>query len=304
MGTANIYVDRVTKYYGRVRALDNVSLSIEEGQIFGIFGPNGAGKSTLFRTISGLTRPNYGEVFVRGAPVSLNYTRVRRHVSQLLELPEVYDYMTLWEYLRFFARMGKVEPRLIDGLVWDWIMNIGMIDQAHQPIRGFSIGQRQRMEIARAFLTNAKIVLLDEPFIALDIAITERLHRYFDDWVREGRLIVITSHNLDAALKFVDEFAILSRGRVVDRVSMTDQHEVLITVRTDDAAGTAVTLEGIENVVIQSVGATDVKVQCGQETVPEMVKRLVEDGAVIYEVREENLIEALYRRALKNARRR
>jgi len=304
MGTADIYIDGVTKYYGRVRALDNVSLAIEEGQIFGIFGPNGAGKSTLFRTITGLTRPTRGEVYIRGAPVSLNYTKVRRHVSQLLELPEVYDYLTLWEYLRFFARMAKVEPRLIDGLVWDWIMNIGMLDQAHQDIRGFSIGQRQRMEVARAFLTNARIVLLDEPFIALDIAITERLHRYFDDWVREGRLIVITSHNLDAALKFVDEFAILSAGRVVDRVRLDEQHEVLLSIRTDDATKAAGTLEGMDDVIIQAVRATKVHVQCGSDTVPGIVRRLVEDGAEVYEVREENLIEAMYRRALRDARRR
>jgi len=183
-------------------------------------------------------------------------------------------------------------------------MNIGMLDQAHQDIRGFSIGQRQRMEVARAFLTNARIVLLDEPFIALDIAITERLHRYFDDWVREGRLIVITSHNLDAALKFVDEFAILSAGRVVDRVRLDEQHEVLLSIRTDDATKAAGTLEGMDDVIIQAVRATKVHVQCGSDTVPGIVRRQVEDGAEVYEVREENLIEAMYRRALRDARRR
>ena len=154
--------------------------------------------------------------------------------------------MTLREYLTFFAGLAAMRPDLVHRPVWMWTRRIGMTGQASRTIREVAIGQRQGTEIARAFLTDADIVLPDEPFIALDITITERLHRFFRAGVRGERLLVITLHNLETAWKFVDEFLLIDRGRIIERVSLTSEHDIFVRVRPENTAETAGIIDDVD----------------------------------------------------------
>ncbi len=205
----------LVKQYPRVRALDGVSLEVKEGEVFGLFGPNGAGKTTCLRILSGLTKPDAGEATVCGVDVRRNPTDVRRRLGILIDIPFPYEEMSVHEYLTFFARMAGVPPAEIPTKV-HWAMDfLGQTQHALNRIGRLSMGERQRTELARVFLSSAKAIFLDEPFSNVDVSMRMGLRRALRDWVSGGGSILFTSHNLLESETIVDRFAFLHRGRVV-----------------------------------------------------------------------------------------
>jgi ABC-type multidrug transport system ATPase subunit len=204
----------VTKLYGPLKAMDDVSLSVREGEIFGIFGPNGAGKTTTVRALAGLTRFDYGEITVCGIDVKYSPNAVRKYVSVLMELPYLYEYMRARQYLRFFARLSNIPILKLDTSIKQALALVEMWDQRNKKIITMSSGQKQRLELARVLLSNAQVLILDEPFTMVDIDMRRKLREFLKAWCGSSRCIFYTSHNIIESEHIVDRFSFISNGRI------------------------------------------------------------------------------------------
>src|SRR5881392_2889315 len=188
----------LVKQYPRIRALDQVSLEIKEGEVFGLFGPNGAGKTTCLRVLSGLTQPDQGSATVCGIDIRVPYEEV-----------------TVRRYLSVFAEMAGVPRPDIPAKV-EWTMSLlGVTPHADSRIGKLSMGERQRTELARVMLSTARMLFLDEPFSNVDVSMRIGLRSILREWVSRGGSILFTSHNLLESEAIVDRYAFLHLGRII-----------------------------------------------------------------------------------------
>lgn len=203
-------VDRVWKFYGDYPALRDIHFSVGDGDCVALLGRNGAGKTTLLRIIAGLSRPAKGQVRIQGGDVRDQQTR--RRIGILGHGIAVYDELSALENLRIFATLyGAENP---SKTAMEWLERTGLDRVKDGLVREFSRGMRQRLAVARAFLHNPSVLLLDEPFTALDdraIAVLQGLLRQARD---EGRTIVMSTHQLREALELATHVVLINRGRI------------------------------------------------------------------------------------------
>ncbi|MGD9962678.1 MAG: ABC transporter ATP-binding protein, partial [Thermoplasmata archaeon] len=209
-----IEANGLVKDFKTVRALNDVSLKVDRGEIFGFFGPNGAGKTTCIRVLCGLTRASFGDANVLGIDVTRHPVHVRDNVAILSEETRFYEEMTPRKYLNMFGKfmlMSRVERmRGMD-------LAIGLADLksfADRRIAQLSQGQRQRVALARVLMADVPLMFLDEPFEGIDIMHRRRLREYLREYVSRGNTVFFTSHNLIEAEHIVDRFAFINRGKI------------------------------------------------------------------------------------------
>jgi heme exporter protein A len=203
-------LDQVWKFYGDFPALRQISFELPEGVCLALLGRNGAGKTTLLRILSGLMRPGRGSVRVLGADP--RDTMARARIGVLGHGLALYDELSALENLTLFARLyGLKDPR---GAAGQWLERVGLAASASSLVREFSRGMRQRLAVARAFLHEPELLLLDEPFTALDDRAVTTLQDLLRDAVRQGRTVVLSTHQLREALELATHVALLVRGRL------------------------------------------------------------------------------------------
>ena len=212
--------ENLTKVYRDRIVVDGVEFSIRGGEIFGLFGPNGSGKSTILRMLTGITRPNRGTVRIRvnrhAISVVSDPLAVREHASILTETPALYEGMELYDYLHFYGRLSRIPEDALSQRVLEAVSIVGMEDHLYRPLRQMSMGERQRVEIARVFLKDSPIIFLDEPFNGIDITTRREIRDYLKHvWLNENRCIFFTSHNLLESEHFVDRFAFIYQGKII-----------------------------------------------------------------------------------------
>jgi heme ABC exporter ATP-binding subunit CcmA len=209
----------VWKYYGDFPALRDISFSVEPGACMALLGRNGAGKTTLLRIIAGLSRAARGGVSVFGKDTRERETR--RQIGIIGHGISLYDELSALENLRLFARMYGVE----DGgrTVSEWLERTGLDKVRDGLVREFSRGMRQRLAVARAFLHDPSVLLLDEPFTALDDRAIALLQSLLRDAIAQGRTIVLSTHQLREALELATHVALLVRGRLAHTGERTAQ---------------------------------------------------------------------------------
>lgn len=210
-----LHLEGVTKPYGSRRApllaLDNVSLRVPRGQLFGLIGHNGAGKSTLFKLVLGLITPSQGRIQVNGCAVNgPDFRTTRRALGYLPENLVLYDNLTGLETLRFFARL-KGAPQTQCAALLD---RVGLTRAGGRAVREYSKGMRQRLGFAQALLGDPQLLLLDEPTTGLDPSAIRDFYDQLDLLRSQGVTLVISSHILAELQQRVDALAMLSNGRV------------------------------------------------------------------------------------------
>ncbi|MEN9473990.1 MAG: Daunorubicin/doxorubicin resistance ATP-binding protein DrrA [Pseudomonadota bacterium] len=216
-----LHLEGVVKEYGSrrsaLRALNDVTLRVPRGQLFGLIGHNGAGKSTLFKLVLGLSRPSQGSILVNGCDVGgSDFRQTRRTLGYLPENLVLYDNLTGIETLQFFARLkgaafGQCQPLL---------ERVGLAAAANRAVREYSKGMRQRLGFAQALLGKPQLLLLDEPTTGLDPAAIRQFYEQLDELRAEGVTLVISSHILAELEQRVDTLAMLSNGRVIAQGSV------------------------------------------------------------------------------------
>jgi len=205
-----VAVEGVWKYYGDFPALRDVQLSAEPGACLALIGRNGAGKTTLLRTIAGFSRPGKGRIAIFGH--SPRDTQTRRLMGFIGHGISVYDELSALENLTLFGKLyGLADPQRA---ALDWLERTGLERVKDGLVREFSRGMRQRLAVARAFLHGPQVLLLDEPFTALDDRAIAVLQRLLREALAEGKTIVMSTHQLREALELATHVALLNRGKV------------------------------------------------------------------------------------------
>jgi ABC-2 type transport system ATP-binding protein len=204
--TASIVTEGLTKEFGETLAVKDLSVQIYQGEIFGFLGPNGAGKTTTIRILTSLIAPSSGSARVAGFDLGREDRQIRRSVGILTETPGLYDQLSAERNLSFFARLYEVED--VPGQVELYLRMLGLWDRRQESVGAFSKGMRQKLAIARALLHEPQLVFLDEPTSGLDPAAARIVREFIESLKREGRTIVITTHNLDEADRMCDRIAV------------------------------------------------------------------------------------------------
>ena len=205
-----VAAEGVWKFYGDYPALRDVRLTIEPGACLALIGRNGAGKTTLLRTIAGFSRPGKGEVKIFGE--SPRESGARRRIGFLGHGIGVYDELSALENLRLFGRLfGLADP---NRSALEWLERTGLDRVRNGLVREFSRGMRQRLAVARAFLHEPSVLLLDEPFTALDDKAIAVLQTLLREAIAGGKTVVMSTHQLREALELASHVALLIRGQV------------------------------------------------------------------------------------------
>ncbi len=212
-----VAAEGVWKFYGDFPALRDISFQVEPGACLALLGRNGAGKTTLLRILAGLSRAARGRVTVYGKDAREQETRQR--IGILGHGIGIYDELSAFENLRLFGKLyGLKDPR---GTALEWLERVGLERVKDSPVREFSRGMRQRLAVARAFLHGPSVLLLDEPFTALDDRAIAILQQLLVKARGEQRTILLSTHQLREALELSTQVVLLSRGRVAYRGERT-----------------------------------------------------------------------------------
>ncbi|HXF62905.1 MAG TPA: heme ABC exporter ATP-binding protein CcmA [Caldilineaceae bacterium] len=211
--TTLIAAQNLYKRYGRKWVLRGVNLTVQEGQVVALLGANGAGKTTLLRIISGLAKPERGEVILGGVTFRRAGHELRRYIGLVTHAPLLYDNLTAEENLRFFARMYDLErpTERIEAV----LRAVDLWTRRRDPVRTYSRGMVQRLAIGRAILHNPPVLLLDEPDTGLDQTSAQRLHDLIRQLGAANRAILLSTHNLDRAVEWADSISLLVGGTIV-----------------------------------------------------------------------------------------
>ncbi len=203
----------LSKRYGNVEALREISLRIERGEFFGLFGPNGAGKTTMLRILTGQLRPTAGTARVLDVDVRAEPLRVKALVGIVPEVESPPSYLTATEYLEFVARVRKQDA--IESRVAKWLEFFDLNEERDTLCKDLSKGTRQKLMLASAFLHDPQLVFLDEPFINLDPIYQRKLRDFLQEYVAGGGTVFMASHLLDIAERLCDHVAVIRDGSLI-----------------------------------------------------------------------------------------
>lgn len=271
--------DRLTKTYGAVRALDDFSIAIPAGGVFGVLGPNGAGKSTLFRIALGLVRPTTGSVRLSGAAPG-DITALRK-IGAMIETPRYPAYLTGRDTLKMLALESGAKNADIDG----WLERVGIAHAADRSTSGYSVGMKQRLGLAAAFFTKPELVILDEPTSGMDPAGIQEIRALIVDLAkREGVTVILASHQLDEVKRVCERVAILSKGKVVAEggVAELTAGEARLRIVAASPIAQVLSVLGAKGVADGTDAAlADIR----REDTPALIRALVEAGVEIVEAR-------------------
>jgi len=208
-----IRVAGLTKRYGDLVAVDDISLDVERGEIFGILGPNGAGKTTTLEMVEGLRQPDGGEVMVDGLAVWPDPRQVKRRIGVQLQATALFDYQRLHEIIYVFGSCYGIYRERADCLAL--LERVGLTDKAEAFVDELSGGQKQRLSIALALVNDPVVTFLDEPTTGLDPRARRALWDVIGEINRDGTTVVLTTHYMEEAERLCDRVAVMDRGRIM-----------------------------------------------------------------------------------------
>ncbi|HEY0753423.1 MAG TPA: ABC transporter ATP-binding protein [Ktedonobacteraceae bacterium] len=199
-----IEISQLTRVFGERIAVQNLTLTIPTGSVFGFLGPNGAGKTTTVRMLAALIAPSAGSARIAGYTLGEENEKIRRAVGILTETPGLYDRLSAWQNLLFFARLYGLDRQKAAEQVKSYLHMLNLWERRDDRVGGFSKGMRQKLAIARALLHEPQVVFLDEPTAGLDPIAARVVHQFIKELRSEGRTIFLTTHNLHEADELCD----------------------------------------------------------------------------------------------------
>lgn len=291
---AVIQLDNLTKHYGEFKAVDGLSLQIQKGEVFGLLGPNGAGKSTTILMMLGLTEPSSGSVQVCGLDATTNPKAVKEKVGYLPEDVGFYDDLSGWENLMFTARLNRIAEEEARNRIEDLLKKTSLEKAAHQKVRTYSRGMRQRLGLADVLVKNPEVIILDEPTLGIDPKGVKELLDLIVELSREkGLTVLLSSHHLHQVQQICTRVGLFVQGKLLASGSVEElaaelisKHPVQIEARITQPQSTAnleaelLQLEGVDDVKILSKGL--LYIGCSKDTSAEVARAIVEAGASLH----------------------
>jgi ABC-2 type transport system ATP-binding protein len=208
-----IEISGLTKNYGKIRAVDNLSLSIKSGEVFGLLGPNGAGKTTTIKLLTTLSRPDSGSCRIDGVDVVKNPLAIKEKIGVVPQENNLDRELTARENLLIYGMLHRVSDR--ERKISEALKMVGLWDRKDSVVTGFSGGMKRRLLIARALLPEPSVLFLDEPSIGLDPQIRRQMWEVIRKTRIDGRTVVITTHYIEEAEVLCDRVCILFRGSLI-----------------------------------------------------------------------------------------
>lgn len=208
-------IEHLTKEYGDKKAVDDLSLHISPGEIYGFIGHNGAGKTTTLKSVVGILQFEKGEIYVDGKSIKTNPLECKREIAYIPDNPDLYDYMTGIKYLNFIADIFGIKPDVRMEKIRKYAELFELTGDLAQPISAYSHGMKQKLAIISAWLHDPRLVIMDEPFVGLDPVASHQLKGMMREICQNGGAIFFSTHVLEVAEKLCDKVAIIKGGRLV-----------------------------------------------------------------------------------------
>ncbi len=208
-------IKNLTKKYGEKVAVDDLSLTVQTGQICAFIGHNGAGKTTTLKAIAGILNFEQGEIKIDGIDVKKNPMEAKRILAYLPDNPDLYEYLTGIEYLNFIANIFKMSESDRKQKIEEYAKRIGIFDALQNPISSYSHGMKQKLALVSALIHSPRLLLLDEPFVGLDPISSHEMKLIMQEMAKNGATIFYSTHVLDVAEKICDQVAIIKQGKLV-----------------------------------------------------------------------------------------
>lgn len=231
-------------YDNKVKAVDDLSLTIPGGMVFGILGPNGAGKSTIMNILAGIITRSGGEIRVLGEPIEKGDYEYKKQVGFVLEKPHYIKKLTVEEYLNFCGAMYGIEAGGVENRIAELLAFLDLLEARGHLIENLSKGMKKKVALAAALIHRPRLLLLDEPLEGIDPVSSKIIKDNLKQMTRKEMSVVISSHNLDTVEKFCDEIAIIDKGKRVFQEKTANIREV---IKNDE---TGETFESLEEVFV------------------------------------------------------
>ena len=215
-------IEHLTKSYGDKKAVDNLSLHIAPGEIYGFIGHNGAGKPTTLKACAGTLPFEEGQIRIGGLDIQADPLACKQQMAYIPDNPDLYEFMTGIRFLNFIGDVFRVEPTVRRERIHQYAEMLGIEGDLAQPISAFSHGMKQKLALIAAWIHEPKLILMDEPFVGLDPKAAHLLKELMHEHCRKGGAIFFSTHVLDVAEKLCDKVAIIKEGRLVASGSMQE----------------------------------------------------------------------------------
>ncbi|MFB3896760.1 MAG: ABC transporter ATP-binding protein [bacterium] len=210
-----LQISHLSKKYGNKIAVDDVSLTVDAGEIFGYLGPNGAGKSTTIKILTGLLKPDSGTIAINGYDVLTTPAEAKKQYGYVPESGALYEKLTPFEYLQMVARLHKMPEQTISHKIQELLDLFQMTVNADQRMVSFSKGMKQRIVIAASLIHNPNVLFFDEPLNGLDANAVLLVKQLLRNFAEQGKTVFYSSHILDVVEKLCDRVAIIDQGKIV-----------------------------------------------------------------------------------------
>ena len=269
----------LNKSFGRKKILNNVSLSLDEGDVLGFIGPNGAGKTTTIKLILGLQSIDSGTVTICGYDIKKEFTKAIKNVGGIIESPDMYMYLSGYDNLKLIANLYGVSKEKIDEVV----KLVGLEKRIYDKVSKYSLGMRQRLGIAASLLNDPKLLILDEPTNGLDPEGNKQIRNLILKLSKKGIAILVSSHALSELESIVNKVVIIQKGSIVETSTLEEVKKSKNSYYIFEVDK----IKDIDN--IEKISENSFKVNINREEIPEFINKLIDKKIKIYSIYEDEL---------------
>ena len=217
-----LYIEHLTKTFGEKKAVDDLSLHIAPGEIYGFIGHNGAGKTTTLKSVVGIQQFDSGEITIGGTSIQKDPLTCKKQIAYIPDNPDLYDFMTGIKYLNFIADIFGVSSEVRQARIRKYADLFELTDDLAQPIAAYSHGMKQKLAIISAWLHDPNLIIMDEPFVGLDPKASHLLKGMMREVCDQGGAIFFSTHVLEVAEKLCDKVAIIKGGKLIRSGTMEE----------------------------------------------------------------------------------
>lgn len=215
-------IENLTKVYGDKKAVDDLSLHIAPGEIYGFIGHNGAGKTTTLKSVAGILQFDAGEIYINGKSVKEQPLECKKEIAYIPDNPDLYDFMSGIKYLNFIADIFGVSAEDRAARIKKYADTFELTDSLAEPVAAYSHGMKQKLAIIAAWLHTPRLIIMDEPFVGLDPKATHILKEMMREECDNGGAIFFSTHVLEVAEKLCDKVAIIKAGKLIRSGTMEE----------------------------------------------------------------------------------
>ena len=301
-GMSIIKVNHISKHFGQLKAVDDLSFEVKEGEVFGFLGQNGSGKSTTIRMLLSLIHPTSGCIEIFGKSLQKNRNQILEQVGAIIERPDLYPYLSAKEHLQLFVKLRKRNIGIAE--INNTLHLVGLLERASDKVQTFSLGMKQRLGIAIALVHNPQLIILDEPTNGLDpqgIADIRNLIQYLS---KEGKTVMVSSHLLSEIEQLATTLLIIHKGKKMAEGSikeLLDPEKRIVQIKSlNDEKTHQTILDGtFSNYVLPRKEGIFLKLPTNE--IPQLTESLVKAGVALLGVETKNSLEDYFLQITSNA---